>query len=440
MHITNSEKYKRYHSNADFSLLSAEFWLHVLLFGSIGAITWAIRGTNGWGGIDGTILPGMAWAMLWYYCCKRKGVSVGGLPLWLGLGIAIGGEWGYGQYVSWIRGMFQVAEGTININPTLGWTWFFICGIAWGAPGAVALGWALSLSHSWRNKESGILPVWMIRWSLRLIIPIAFGYLGYYLIQWRPQYFFPHYDTGIYNVIPLDDNQDRTIFTNTQNFVVVMWFLGAFLVALAQRDKATLISCIVIGFGFGFGFALSAIWCMGYEYAPAYIDWWKMWELQAGFNLGFLYVVILYWALKHAPEKSTQATPPTWDCIAILLTTFLFWGTALWGVSVTAAGLLELINADTNQYAWPTPRKWIFAITMIPLLLLMLREILRLRSGWQSTHTLRTQRMSMLIVGTTAIGAISIWPTEIGVLYALLCCTALYALNTLNAHWDREVR
>ena len=39
-------------------------WLPMLLFGSMGAITWAIRGTGGWGGIDGTIVPGMTWGLL----------------------------------------------------------------------------------------------------------------------------------------------------------------------------------------------------------------------------------------------------------------------------------------------------------------------------------------------------------------------------------------
>ncbi len=43
------------------------FWMIVLLFASMGAITWAIRGTSGWGGVDGTVVPGMMWAVLWYY-------------------------------------------------------------------------------------------------------------------------------------------------------------------------------------------------------------------------------------------------------------------------------------------------------------------------------------------------------------------------------------
>ncbi|MFH1742318.1 MAG: hypothetical protein ABIH23_25215, partial [bacterium] len=112
MTVTDPEKYQQ-HREARGPLLGGavtprELWLAILLFGSIGAITWAIRGSDGWGGIDGTILPGMTWGLLWYYLCYRKGIDAKGISFWLGLGIALGGELGYGQYVSWIQGKFNV--------------------------------------------------------------------------------------------------------------------------------------------------------------------------------------------------------------------------------------------------------------------------------------------------------------------------------------------
>jgi len=80
--------------------------LPMLLFGSVGAIAWAVRGTSGWGGVDGTLIPGLMWGVLWYYLAYRKGIDARGLVLWLGLGISLGGELGYGQYVGWIQGKF----------------------------------------------------------------------------------------------------------------------------------------------------------------------------------------------------------------------------------------------------------------------------------------------------------------------------------------------
>ena len=129
--------------------------LTVLLFGSIGAITWAIRGTAGWGGVDGTVIPGLMWGILWYYLAFRKGIDARGIVLWLGLGIALGGELGYGQYTSWIRGIFYVGEGTIPIKPWLGYFWFTDVWNWMGRTWRDLLGWALGNRVSTR--------VWIIR-------------------------------------------------------------------------------------------------------------------------------------------------------------------------------------------------------------------------------------------------------------------------------------
>jgi len=112
MNILNQEKYNIHynHRKSNHGSVNRELVLTVLLFGSIGAITWAIRGTAGWGGVDGTVIPGLMWGILWYYVAFRKGIDARGVVLWLGLGLALGGELGYGQYTSWIRGIFYVGE------------------------------------------------------------------------------------------------------------------------------------------------------------------------------------------------------------------------------------------------------------------------------------------------------------------------------------------
>ncbi|HDP34026.1 MAG TPA: hypothetical protein ENN29_02835, partial [Candidatus Hydrogenedentes bacterium] len=60
MTIMDKDLYQRYRMRRDRHLLY-ELWLPMLLFGSMGAIAWAIRGTDGWGGIDGTLVPGLTW-------------------------------------------------------------------------------------------------------------------------------------------------------------------------------------------------------------------------------------------------------------------------------------------------------------------------------------------------------------------------------------------
>lgn len=305
MTILNQEKYNQ-HLNARSSKSNSviyELILPIFLFGSIGAIAWAIRGTAGWGGVDGTIVPGLMWGVLWYYLAYRKGMDARGIVLWLGLGIALGGELGYGQYVSWIRGIFNIGDGIISIDPWLGYFWFILCGIGWAAPGGILLGWALGERVSTSR--------WIIRsliFCALLIILFAWpvvDWLSEFLLKTNSTILFPNADLGIYSA-ELGKHLSRTVYTNTQNFGVVVWWIIALLEAVWQRDKTTIITGLIIGGGFGLGFMLSALWALGYGFAPGYIDWWKVWELNSGFNLGLLYAVTFYWAIRNV-DKTNQS-------------------------------------------------------------------------------------------------------------------------------------
>ncbi len=479
-----------------------ELILPGMLFGSLGAIAWAVRGSNGWGGIDGTIVPGMMWAILWFYICWRKGLACYGVPLFLGLGIALGGELGYGQYVSWIRGLFNVGDEVIHVSRRQGWLWFFLCGIGWGAPGGVLLGWALSQKTSWSV------------WLGRLTIPCITAWLGWSLVHWYPALFFPNHDLGIY-ATELGRHLDRTVYTNTQNFTLVAWWIGAVLVAAIQRDKASVVMCAIIGAGFGPGFSVAAIWCLGYEYAPAYIDWWKMWELQSGFNLGLLYVLALYWCVRQAdkahtgdgapldaplPEPSPPVEPRVW-CVQYLAVTlaafllvlipylerspktgfamgllfvvFMFWlmfqvtrgldtrlATELYGrlslifcvfvfllvtfrgASSTLGLVLELYPPESvEQYSWPPRRTMLFLLMVSGVVIWTLYQMVR--TLWPAGNQPRdsraaglAERITDMMSVLTVVGAVSIWPSKIGILYVGFLGVALWAFNRMNRKMD----
>jgi hypothetical protein len=472
-----------------FHALYAELVLPALVFGGMGAIAWAIRGTNGWGGIDGTILPGMLWGILWCYMCWRQGIASYGVALWLGLGIALGGELGYGQYVSWIQGNFRVGGEVIPVAPAQGWVWFVFCGIGWGAPGGVFLGWALSNRSSWQV------------WAARLTVPLALAGLGWLLIQWFPALFFPNYDLGIYAGEP-DPHLERTVYTNTQNFTVVAWWIGALIVALIQRDKTSLVMSLLIGGGFGPGFAVAAAWCLGYAHAPNYIDWWKMWELHAGFNLGVLYALARYWWVRQinkehragsdAPVAASTArlafeTVAVFFCVMLIFleeepgtslfmgllyvvfmgwlilkaarglaperlaalrgsltliySVFLFLFVTFHGAVSTMGLMLELYSADAvDQYAWPRERILLF----IPFAVLVIAGTVyamvcvHREEPWRhaTNPAVAADHITDLMTILSAVGIISIWPSEIGALYALFLCLAIWAFNRLNRHYD----
>jgi hypothetical protein len=431
MTVSDVDIYLRHRAHRDGRRLRnvGEFLGLILLFGSVGAITWAIRGTDGWGGIDGTIIPGMTWGLLWYCVCLWKGIDARGVPLWLGLGIALGGELGYGQYVSWIQGNFFAAEQTIPIEPWNGYLWFVIAGIGWGAPGGLVLGWALSRRKSF----------WV--WIFRLLIPFLCGMAAWLAVQARPEWFFPHYELGIYSGI-VHAHQERTIDTNTQNFVVLCAWVGAMLTAAFQRDKATFVTGLVIGGGFGIGFALAAVWCLGFTYAPDYIDWWKVWELNAGFFLGALYAVVLHLALRRfdkshdigaSEDEMTFESPGRFGHILrglSLLTSLLILLWIAWhGATYRLGVLLEWYRPeDLGQYDWVPARYYLYFPVLAIILLFGLVQLLAIlfrRRPWGLDTGRVTRHMLELVALLGFIGAVTIWPSKVGVLYALLLAIAI---------------
>lgn len=371
----------------------------------------------------------MAWGLLWYYVCARKGIDARGVALWLGLGISIGGELGYGQYTAWIRGMFYVGDEIVDIAPWVGYAWFIIAGIGWGSTGAIVLGWTLSEKRSFNI------------WIARILFPAAVGYLGWQIVQKAPGFFFPNRHLGIYDG-ELDKHLERTVYTNTQNFVVACWWLGAVILAAKQKDKTTLVIGLLIGGGFGLGFMQAAIWCLGYGFAPQSIDWWKMWELNAGFDLGALYVIALYWWIRN--RSSTQDSLPTplqdWlRNVSLAFCAFLLFFVLFWGASSRGGVVLELYDENkVDQYQWPPGRIALFlpfAAIVIGLTLRRLWKITRLAMDgerWTPDPVQLSDRVTDTITIIALVGAISIWPSEIGILYALFLCLALFGLNRLN--------
>jgi hypothetical protein len=445
MTIANQARYQRHRqARATNPLTRAglqELWPAMLLFGSVGAITWAIRGTDGWGGVDGTMVPGMTWGLLWYYVCCRKGIDARGIPLWLGLGISVGGELGYGQYVSWIQGKFNVGEDTLPIAPWIGYVWFVICGIGWGATGGVALGWALSGRASFR------------RWLGRILIPLGVGFFGWVLVQLCPGLFFPNYSLGIYAGEP-DGPLARTIYTNTQNFTVLAWWVGALLVAAIQKDKVTLVIGTLTAGGFGCGFTLGAVWCLGFSYAPTAIDWWKVWELNAGFNLGLLYALALHWAIRQVDERhrsdamplvASEEPPSAPDRrrdLSLTVSVFLLLLITFSGASLTLGGMIGLYDVHAiDQYAWPAARIAVFAPAGVLIAGVTLCSLWRI--AWPSPPALRhcgrtylPERVADLITGLGVIGVVTIWPSKIAVLYTVFVFLAIFSLNRLNHRLD----
>ncbi len=415
----------------------------------------------------------------------------------------------YGQYVAWIRGMFYVGEEIISIEPWVGYLWLMICGIGWAAPGGIMLGWALG-----RKMSPG---QWLLRIVLMIILLVflfawpVVDWLAAQVVDFWPGLIFPHADMGIY-AGDLGHHLERTIYTNTQNFAVLLWWIAALLLAIIQKDRITLVAGLLLGLGFGVGFMQSGAWCLGYGFAPEYIDWWKLWELNAGFNLGLLYAVALYWAIRQVDQKylaevSASDTLPKnhlstvfseksetiflaiagsiliffmgfeyffWPglslsilfLIAMVISVIPFGGRQeekairekrlnllliysvfilvflmLHGGSERAGILLGLYPSEAvDQYAWPVERIVLFAPFVLILVGIVFYRIWKtIFPGNQIIDQDNSQLaiwMVDLMTGMGFIGALSIWPAKIGVLYALFLALALFAFNRINQRFS----
>jgi len=458
MKVIDKPKYQLYRQNlttqSRLKNFIVEILLPCLLFGSLGAITWAIRGTSGWGGFDGAILPGFTWAILWYYFCYKRGIDVRSTVFWLGLGIAIGGMLGYGQYVSWIQGKFFVngIDDTRDINPIIGYIWFWICGAAWGGIGGVLLGWIL-------NKE-----VSTKTWLLRIIIPLVFALIGAMLVILLPQLFFPNY--GQINYVKSSCNDCiRTYKTNLTNMIALMWWIGALVVAIIEKDKNTILCAGILGIGFGFAFAISAMWTLGYAFAPGVIDWWKVWEINMGFFGGILLAIVLYLVLKDFdklydingdllrpisteeqkdstnessffPKPHQRASVNLTFSFTILLLIIFYGMTYKLGVNM---GLFS--TEQVEQYGFPIERVLLLLPLVIVLLLWFIHEYLELIKVLKEDELQVfiipkiELKLNIFICFIAFVGFITIWPSVIWIIYIfffIIGLIALFLLEKLN--------
>src|ERR1051326_3525728 len=84
--------------------LAHDLVLPMLLFSGLGAMTWAVRGCAGAGGMNAHIAPGLMWGAAWWFLAREGGAvptrrySSGWVLLALAAGFAIAGERGWMQW------------------------------------------------------------------------------------------------------------------------------------------------------------------------------------------------------------------------------------------------------------------------------------------------------------------------------------------------------
>ena len=419
-----------------------------LLFGCVGAITWAIRGTGGWGGFDGTIVPGMLLGITWYYLSYLRGIDARSTVFWPGFGMSLGGMLGYGLFVSWIQGMFGVFPGEyISISPWYGALWFALCGMAWGGITGIFLGWALG-----QKKVSSII------WIKRFLFLGGGALAGWIITLLAPTLFFPKYSEEFYTPDKCYYCVSRLYSTNQVIIVYIGAWLGLLLEAYLEKDRDTLLCGAVMGLVYGPAYLISALWVLMYSEAPGYTDWWKVWELTSGLFMGFLYFGLFYYyqkRLNKAEDEKTAdpentkakmdeisiqtAKPKKWANISFLFGVFFFFVITWYGSTSRMGAFLGFYDVnEVNQYGFPIPRIYLFLSGLMIILIWMARALIKQVKSPSADYfpvtDIHTKMLrTLLFIGF--IGSVTIWPASIEILYVLTIAGAVLAHNHLQQQY-----
>jgi hypothetical protein len=263
--------------------------LPTLLFAALGGMTWAVRGSSGFGAVWGCVFAGVTWGAAWWYIARdpsreqSRRYASGWIVLAVTLGVGLSGERGWMQWPRFFEGHIQMIEngGFLPISRSYGFLWMFIAGVPWAGLGACLLAWCGSLAET---------RIW--HWIFRIACGAALAALGRWLIDTYPQDFLPLYHSleSHYRDVKANPNLGKLIIDCRDAFSHLGYFLGFLLFELIRRDWKNSVLILTVGLVNGVGWAL----CEAWKWAPgvwgnANFNFWRCWESSGGISIGIAY-------------------------------------------------------------------------------------------------------------------------------------------------------
>lgn len=173
--------------------LTHDLILPTLLFAALGGMSWAVRGSSGFGAMNGCIFAGVLWGAAWWFIAREpssqqsRPYASGWIILALTVGIGISGNRGWMQWPSFFEGHLQTnaAQGKfVPVPRVYGFVWLFIAGAPWAGLGACMLAWCGSYRHA---------QLW--HWGLRIACGLGGACLARILFNAFPEVFLPLYES-----------------------------------------------------------------------------------------------------------------------------------------------------------------------------------------------------------------------------------------------------
>jgi hypothetical protein len=339
--------------------LAHDLVLPTLLFAGLGAMSWAVRGSAGAGGMNAHIAPGLLWGTAWWFLAREpsgarsRRYASGWILLALAAGFAIAGERGWMQWHHFFDGRLSTnyPKGEyVPIHRAYGFLWFFIAGTAWAGLPACMLAWCGSRrpAHAWQ-------------WTLRIACGLAGAYLAYLLFTRFPEVFLPLYSSVKEKYLDLQANPSlaKLIRDNGSATRHMGLYLGFLLFEVARRDWKNAVLILTVGVINGLGWAALQNWKWAANLWPdATFNFGRCWEASGGITIGIGYGIAYYLVNRResSGDESSRDTPSIrtgpgleWSLAAGLL--LLVGWTMFWPVT-TDLRLGYVPPAENPHHLW----------------------------------------------------------------------------------------
>jgi len=286
-----------------------DFFLPILLFAALGAMSWAVRGSSGYGSAKGCIFAGVLWGAAWWFIARNpagptaRRYASGWVILALAVGIGLSGARGWAQWSNFFAGELQTSTDpyqSVPIAPIYGFVWLFIAGMPWAGIGACLL--------AWTGAEKP-LAAW--QWSVRLFCAFGGAYFASWLFETYPQWFLPLYDTmkDRYADATANPNLQRVINDNGAALRHLGFYLGCLLFELGRRDWKNVTLIGTVGLVNGLGWSLLQNWHWAKALWPNMENLWRGWETSGGISIGIALGLAYYLVNRRTAPCACAKTP-----------------------------------------------------------------------------------------------------------------------------------
>jgi hypothetical protein len=364
---------------AGVSNLVNDLLLPTLLFMALGGMTWAVRGSSGFGAVNGCVFAGVTWGAAWWFISRdpaaeqSRRYSSAWIVLALTVGIGISGNRGWMQWPSFFEGHLQLNSPQGRFAPiprSYGFLWLFIAGVPWAGIGACLLAWCA--------RKTRLRPG---DWGLRLGCGLAGAVLARALFEKFPDLFLPLHQklAAEYADLQTNPNLRRLIGDNRAALLHLGCYLGFLGYELGRRDWKNVKLISIVGVVNGLGWAVCQNWRWAAHVWPqANFNWWRCWESCGGLSIGAAYGLAYYAVNRRERKPDTGYSPLSYQPSFPRLEKFALHSALLLGLGLSLKnGLKGWANIYLgNEEYW---NSLLSRIIGLPLLLAWVTLAIRMR-------------------------------------------------------------